>query len=280
MGKGDRKMETKYTKDGKKVVVIGKLNDQQTIVQEIFIVNGCEVPGGENFVVKGLLDNPGVSWKEKKIADIEKNYDVKITEYERKMKKLREKERVYMEGLNNKILQMSSFIDNASAEAFNMVSDLMLGKYKYYINSKYEPDINDFTIEDSARDDDVWSYVKNEGIKLISLFGKSDGDLHFRINKYRDGSGGWDYLYLFKTLEEAKIKCFELIDEDKYLTETDIEIMDKWGITPNPEKLEAYWNKKRDAVEKEIDRLEADIEKAKLKMVEIPELIRLEKKEV
>jgi len=45
-------MQTKYTNDGKKVGIVGKLNAEQTIVQEIFITeSGQEIPSGENFVV-------------------------------------------------------------------------------------------------------------------------------------------------------------------------------------------------------------------------------------
>ena len=49
-------MEIKYTKDGKKVAILGKLNDTTWIVQEIFILNGQELPCGENFTTKTLLD--------------------------------------------------------------------------------------------------------------------------------------------------------------------------------------------------------------------------------
>jgi hypothetical protein len=44
--------EIKFTADGKKVVVIGSLNSQEKIVQEIFVFDGSEIPSGEHFVVK------------------------------------------------------------------------------------------------------------------------------------------------------------------------------------------------------------------------------------
>ena len=96
-------MDYKFTKDGKKVVVIGKLNNQETIVQEIFVVNGGEVPGGENFVAKGLLDNPGISWKESNLKKIEDSYDRKQREYNQKEEKLRMTERTYLKALGLKV---------------------------------------------------------------------------------------------------------------------------------------------------------------------------------
>ena len=56
--------EIKYTSDGKKVAVIGRLNNQEQIVQEVFVVDGSEIPSGEHFVVKSLHDVPVLSWKE------------------------------------------------------------------------------------------------------------------------------------------------------------------------------------------------------------------------
>ena len=57
-------METKYTTDGKKVIVVGQINNNETIVQEIFVTeSGDEVPSGERFVTKSLHDAPVVSYQ-------------------------------------------------------------------------------------------------------------------------------------------------------------------------------------------------------------------------
>lgn len=49
-------METKFLSDGRKVVVVGALNNQETIVQEVFVTQqGDEIPGGERFVVKSHM---------------------------------------------------------------------------------------------------------------------------------------------------------------------------------------------------------------------------------
>lgn len=85
-------MNIKYTTDGKKVVVLGDLNSNEKIVQEIFITpSGNELPGGENFVVKSLLDEPAKSWKEEEIAKLEKRYNDRKREIQRDMDDLEEK---------------------------------------------------------------------------------------------------------------------------------------------------------------------------------------------
>jgi len=50
--------EYKYLKDGRKVAVVGRLNNNQWIVQEIFVSGDQEFPCGEHFVETTLLDKP------------------------------------------------------------------------------------------------------------------------------------------------------------------------------------------------------------------------------
>ncbi|HEN3351269.1 TPA: hypothetical protein ACKBO6_004487, partial [Yersinia enterocolitica] len=62
-------METKFLSDGRKVVIVGQLNNQETIVQEVFVTAaGDELPGGERFVVKSLHDVPVESYLSKEKA--------------------------------------------------------------------------------------------------------------------------------------------------------------------------------------------------------------------
>jgi len=58
--------EFKFLNDGRKVKVIGKLNNQEMIVQEIFVTkSGDEIPSGESFTAKSLHDEPVLSYKDK-----------------------------------------------------------------------------------------------------------------------------------------------------------------------------------------------------------------------
>ena len=65
----------KYTDDNKKVKVIGKLNNTDWIVQEIYIDGKTEVPSGEQFVTKSLHEKPLQSWKEKNLKELEERYE-------------------------------------------------------------------------------------------------------------------------------------------------------------------------------------------------------------
>ena len=81
----------KYTDDGRKVVVIAPLNAKETIVQEVFVSSGQEIPSGENFVVKNLHDSPVVSWKEKNLAELEQRYERRKLEIDRETEQMNRK---------------------------------------------------------------------------------------------------------------------------------------------------------------------------------------------
>ena len=84
--------DIKYTTDGRKVVVIGDLNQTDKIVQEIFVTEqGDEIPQGERFVVKSLLDEPSKSWKEKDLESLEARYEKEKAEQEVKEIKITNK---------------------------------------------------------------------------------------------------------------------------------------------------------------------------------------------
>ena len=68
--------DCKYLSDGRKVVVVGVLNQTETIVQEVFVTkSGDEIPSGERFVVKSLHDAPVLSYKTKEEARLLKRIE-------------------------------------------------------------------------------------------------------------------------------------------------------------------------------------------------------------
>lgn len=54
----------------------------------------------------------------------------------------------------------------------------------------------------------------NQDTKLLTLFGRSDGDLAWRLNQYYDGSGSHFAAYPCLSYEEATTKLIELTDGD------------------------------------------------------------------
>ena len=55
----------------------------------MFIVDGNEIPSGENFVVKSLHDAPAVSWKQKEIEKRDNAYEVAKKDNDAELLRLR-----------------------------------------------------------------------------------------------------------------------------------------------------------------------------------------------
>ena len=226
--------DIKYTIDGKKVVVIGNLNSQEKIVQEIFIVNDCEVPSGEHFVVKSLYDAPAISWKEKELKRIESDYETVKFKYGNELKVLTARYRTTSCELKNKIEYAGKVLKNISPESFNTLVDYLTGEIKYIVKTGYSPELiewKDFTqnYEDSLR--------------LISIYGRDDGTLTYGIGNYSDYSGGKSTFKPFNNYEDALSFLTEKILEQS-ISDDIIKIASKYNIELPTEKVKEFKVKK------------------------------------
>jgi hypothetical protein len=207
--------DIKYTDDGKKVLVVGKLNAQQTIVQEIFVSAGQEFPSGENFVVKSLHDAPAESWKEKNLRELEARYESdrkklqsQIDDQERRLTMEREKAKLQTSAL----LQ---FVKNSDESQLETLKNFMAGQITHLFVAGYSPEIISWKDSNTAYDIDSWGgRTRLDGIKLVSLMGTSEGDLSFQLHKYRDGSGSSSTIYPATSYAAALAMAQAQLDED------------------------------------------------------------------
>lgn len=205
--------EIKYTNDGKKVLVVGKLNAEQTIVQEIFVSGGQEIPSGENFVVSSLHEQPAESWKAKNLRELEARYESERT----RLTKAIDEQRRHLEFARNKAAAQASaltgFIKNSDPSQLATLNSFMSGEITHLFVAGYSPEIIDWLNDDASYDVDRWGgTLRLDGIKLVSLYGKSDGSLVYRLSEYRDGSGGCGKTILpaksyREALELAQAEC-------------------------------------------------------------------------
>ena len=253
--------DIKYTNDGKKVLIVGKLNSQETIVQEIFVSAGQEIPSGENFVVKSLHDAPAESWKEKNLRELEARYAIdrkklqtQIDDQERRLSLERDKAKLQTSAL----LQ---FVKNSDESQLETLKAFMAGEITHLFVAGYSPEIISWKDSDkSYQADSFYRHARLEGIKLVSLMGSSDGDLSYRLHQYRDGSGGSTTVYPAKSYEAALAMAQAQLDEDSkvYLEPQNSHFyLDRWqaieGIVIPKEVIEKY---ERLADAQRLDRIE------------------------
>lgn len=167
--------DIKFTSDGKKVVVVEKLNNLETIVQEIFIQDGNEIPSGENFVVKSLHDAPAISWKEKTLKELEERFERERAKYQelisRDLKSYKEK----TNALSEKLKYMAAALKNVSEDSFSMLIDFICGNITHVVVKRpyYLPEF--LTIEEFNK-----SEMYENRLRLISLFGNDDGTFSYK----------------------------------------------------------------------------------------------------
>lgn len=197
----------KYLTNGKKVAVIGKLNKTEWIVQEIHITpDGDEVPMGESFLAKNLMDTPCDSWEARRKADLEsaiKKLEAKSDEIGLRVRKAEALAKI-------KASSLMKFQSQAGYEQLELLRQFVSGEITHLVVIQYNgASIADFDEELATRND--WGMP--EGLRLLGLYGGSDGSLTWRITRYPDGYGSAVEVLPAMSMEHALELAQDYYDE-------------------------------------------------------------------
>lgn len=106
------------------------------------------------------------------------------------------------------------FAKNSDSEQLTRLYDFLSGKIThFFLASTYEPKI--FTWEDNDLYQEDFSSRRirpPEAMKLITLYGRSDGSLTFMLNRYSDGSGYNMSIIPCRSYDEALKEAQALLD--------------------------------------------------------------------
>lgn len=260
----------KFTTDGKKVTVIGPLNSGATIVREIYVTDdGTEVPSGEPFIANSLHDVPVVSFYDKKKQQLEEQ----INQLE---KKLEQQRKAIMETGAKAVARVKALrmvASEAVSEPLSIIEDIVAGRITHIVTDfEYgKCYISEFGEKIICEDREY-----EPAIKLISLFGRSDGSLRWRIHNYSDGSGNTREMFPVKSLAEAREIAQSLFDasveawragkvSSPHHPKNYMDVNGKDNIPLNvPEDVTSYWHKVRSAASTDlIAKLEESLSKAR-----------------
>lgn len=198
--------DIKFTNDGKKVVVVGKLNSQETIVQEIFVSAGQEIPSGENFVVKSLHDAPSESWKEKNLRELEARYEKQKKDLEQEINQQHARLNSIKVKARHHADALFKFVEKSNSDQLDLLKKVVSGQITHVYISGYSPAIFEWDggkqTYETERD---YGRETIKGIKLLSVYGYADGDLEYRQHTYRDGSGGSEQVFPVTSYQEALV---------------------------------------------------------------------------
>jgi len=272
--------ENKYTKDGKKVAVIGKLNNEEWIVQEIFVADGKEFPAGENFTTKTLLDKPAETYYERRQKEFKQRIERIEGEIRTAEKKCQIVERKATTGrLINYATEKYADID---LEQLDTLFAFMAGQITHVVLENYSDYIIESLVDAVEAVDSYNGRISSDGLRLVSLFGcresgerdKSDRSfrLDWKINQYRDGSGSWHTIYPCKSYGDAVAKLDELISQKENATEHLIATKEKYGLAnPTKEKIKAYRQRVIEDKKQSVEKMENAAKKARAELEEADE---------
>lgn len=258
----------KYTPEGRKVAIIGKLNAQETIVQEVYEREGCEFPAGENFVVKSLLDQPAKTWKENEADRVSKQLESAKAELLSVTKELNSFKRLCKAAMDHKINWTKGITQLEVDEAVERIRAFLSGEYTHIVIPNWRIEILEFNPEQFTYSDRYGGERILDGVKLVSLWAKHDHHgnrrgLSWRVNRWNDGSGCDTEFIPCRSLEEAKSEAFKLIDAKDLLSDEDFATCEKLGIEPNREKNAARIARNIEALRKVVADSDAIAAKAR-----------------
>lgn len=224
----------KYLQNGKKVQVMQNISKTEFIVQEIMVSGDKEFPSGTNMIASNLLDSPVLSWQEKKIIEAEKTYKEKTEYYEKKLDETKIEYENQLCIFEEYIKSMKNVLNKKEYQVFKRAAKIISGKMKFVVYG-YQDEIT--TMEKFISSD----YNMSDGFKLLTMFGKDDGNFSFKLSWCRDGSGGNDNISLFETENEAIKYLSDKINSGKNYSDLDVYNAKKYGIKLDGVKLNAYY---------------------------------------
>lgn len=249
----------KYTREGQKVVVIGDLNQNDKIVQEIFVTqNGDEIPSGERFIARNLLDEPSKSWKEIKLEELENSYDLRRKQWEERIEDLEKEKNSCYKSLKLKVNWLKNVakqpLESQIKEIINNISIFLSDTDKFIFKEGYDWGIYKF-------DKEITHYLDRDiEFRLLSLYGSSDGNINWKINTWGDGSGSnTNGLHFFDDYNKAKIFAQNYLNSREEYRSYDIETAKKIGLLLDNEKLNKKNEEIRELTLKDIKSAEDEI---------------------
>lgn len=249
--------EEYYTKEGQKCGLV-------YIIDEGFLINLAYFDELGVVFFSHKLDFIDKLFEEAPIAYIEEN----IAKKQSYLKELKEKiflSETTLLKLNRSIEKEKEVIEHLKPRNYVLkgIEDFLDGKITHYaVNRGYSREILNL--------DSVTDEFRN-GQRLLCLFGKSDGNLMWGLNQYKDGSGFFHDVTPCCSLEEAKEVIKKSITPDNIRC-SDIRLAKEYGIEINQKKLDAYNTRTRAGINKDISELESDLIKKRKMLLDLDTL--------
>lgn len=267
-----------WTKEGRKVYLVAITTDNEYVVEGMI----AQIYGDD------VYEDRGDTWIESKLYATPP-VEVLDEEIQRKRAEVAELDKRHQELTMSAITAEREVKDRLAKltkyKGLELVEDFIEGRITHVVAVDYMGvTIEKFDKLAAYFDGDGWNR-KQEGFKLISLYGKSKGNLEFRIHDYPDGSGSTKAIYPFMSEEDAIAKRNELLLESvessrayisgkmtpkqPYHVSVAVTNALKYGLSIPDDLMKVHEDHIRDAAAKNKALLEKEIADKKAKLAEL-----------
>lgn len=193
MNKGD----TVYSQHGHEYEYVSFIEDRHCVRPILLNDDDSEPYYGDPLFLKQVFTSPPYEKRDEKINELDKLIAEKSTELYKLNKELAE----FQKNHKQRMEYFKKF------KALKNIEDVLEGRITHLVKiSGWDVQVLEFNdiVEMETR------YTQG-AIKLISLFGKSNGDLEYRLHDYTDGSGSSCRIIPCTSLEEANEEAWHFI---------------------------------------------------------------------
>lgn len=176
---------------GNKFEYVSKLSDGRHVVSPYYISGDGEEEylSHEVFSLDTVYKEPPISVKHEKIAEL----DVEISERREQLRLVHAELDEAGKNRQQLLKKLQTF------QALKRIEDFIDGKFTYFI----EYDSFSFRFIEANKSLKTTSSVDRLPMKLLTLFGATNGNLQWKINAYSDGSGSSKNVIPVETEREA-----------------------------------------------------------------------------
>lgn len=225
---------------------------------------------GPSKVVDKIHANAPVAVLDERFAEAQSRLDEIESQYSKRFSEVTNAERE----IKDRLAKLKKY------QGLELLEDFIDGKITHFVvcESEYSIDLRIKTateaIEKGGSHDDRW----DKTLKLVTLFGKSNGDLQWKVNRYYDGSGDHKQIWPCRNEDEARQTMsaiyqkmvddhFQTATEDRpYWFITGYEKAVSAGLEQKPEVTERYRKLKKAELLKQEAAARTELEKAQAKL--------------
>lgn len=200
-----------YLTDGTAVTYVTNLPSGHVVTFEVFTGEGDEYGpdcGETAMVVAEVFAEPPVAKKHEEIGRLE----ARIAELKEKVKSVCDEIAAEERSARERRASLAKW------DGLQTLEDFIAGRITHLVIFKDYCAFTLTTLEEGIQHYDDYDHYRKQrrkdGLKLLTLFGKSDGSMSWQLNEYRDGSGTNEQVWPFSSHENAVSKCRELWDAE------------------------------------------------------------------